>query len=448
MVLIPLLLVGNSLVLLRAIHRDANFVLRREAALVESALAPFLVELFRDPDRLRERLTKLRQSAPEIVNLSLVIPEAPGAFSVLASTSVDPAPDALSPLNAIVLTTGESHAALVRDPGEGANVWSVVAPVRDGERIAALMHVKISTADVTAILKRTTRDSFLILIATILVALLLLVNHARFFEYAQIARKLRELNQMKDDFISIASHELRTPLTTIRGFTHLLKEALREAQVTVGQREVGMVLREVNRLSDLVEDLLNVSRIEQGRIQFELQPVSLKTTLRVVTENFRSQASSKGLTLTYAEPAADLAVFADPKRLTEVFVNLVGNAVKYTQQGSVTIRHEVAGERVKTLIQDTGVGMSPEEREHLFEKFYRIRETQTRDITGTGLGLWIAQQIIERLGGKIYVDSIKGQGSQFTVLLPLLTRADGPAPSTQAGRAGGAPERAGGLTNA
>lgn len=419
--LIPALLIGNSWLLLRAVHRDVNFVLRRESALVQNALEPFLPVLLQDLETLRERLEHVIRNAPEIVSATVVIPEASGTFALLASTVRDPTPDLASPLNALVLATGESHAVLVRDPGSGVNAWSVVAPVREGTRIVALTNFKISVEDVAVILQRTTRDSLLLLAATVVVVLLLLLNHFRFFASARLLRKLQEVDRMKDEFIALASHELRTPLTTIRGYAELLREAVEEQSAgAVGLKEAEVVLRETHHLNELVDDLLDVSRIQQGRMLFEMQEVALPDVVRAVVEVLTPKAQEKGLTLRYESPDTPLVVSADPQRLRQVFVNLVENAVKYTLKGSVTVRHEVRGKHVATMVSDTGVGMTPEERERLFEKFYRIRDEETRTIRGTGLGLWITQQMVERLGGKIYVDSVKGQGSQFTVLLPLL----------------------------
>lgn len=419
-ILIPVLLVGNTWYLLRAIHRDVNFVLRRESGLVQSALEPFLAEGTRDADALQRRLSALRGSAPEILSASVLVAEPAGTFSVLATTARDPAPDRQSPLNAFVLAQREPHAALVVDAETGKRAWQIVAPVRAGDRLVALTSFKVSTADVDDILRRTTRQSILLLVATVVLSVLLLANHLRFFESARLAQKLRELDRLKDEFISMAAHELRSPLTTIRGYTSMLKETLDTRADAISKQQVGVVTHEVDRLGALVEDLLDVARIQQGRMQFQMQDLDLAGVVRLVTEQFRPQAEQKELTLAYEAPAQPLRVRADRDRLQQVFVNLVSNAVKYTKDGSVTIRHDVRGSKVATMVIDTGLGMTPEDRERLFEKFYRIKSKETQQITGTGLGLWITKQIVEAFGGRIYVDSLKERGTQFTVLLPLL----------------------------
>jgi signal transduction histidine kinase len=200
----------------------------------------------------------------------------------------------------------------------------------------------------------------------------------------------------------------------------MLKEAQLQRAPEKTMTEVDLLLAEIDRLSALVDDLLDVTRIQQGRVRFDLQPVSLHGLLSGVVDVLRHEVERKGLTLRYDPPDRELRVSADPQRLRQVFVNIVGNAIKYTEKGEVSLRHEVRGNNVATMVTDTGIGMSPEDREQLFSKFYRIRTTETQKISGTGLGLWITKQIIEHLGGKIYTDSMKERGSQFTVLLPLL----------------------------
>ena len=421
-ILIPLLLIANTWLLLRAMHRDVNFALRREAALLESALDPFLVQLLNQPAVLRERLGSLRTAAPEILSATVLVVDRarPGVFTPLASTAGDPSQESVSPLNAFVLSTGEPHATLVRDRETGTNAWSVIAPLHRGTEIPALFAVKVSTKDIDVLLSRTTRVAVIVLVGTVVVTILLLLNHVRFFAYVALVRKLREVDRMKDEFISMASHELRGPLTTVKGYASMLKEAQLQRAPEKTMTEVDLLLAEIDRLSALVDDLLDVTRIQQGRVRFDLQPVSLHGLLSGVVDVLRHEVERKGLTLRYDPPDRELRVSADPQRLQQVFVNIVGNAIKYTEKGEVSIRHEVRGNNVATMVTDTGIGMSPEDREQLFSKFYRIRTTETQKISGTGLGLWITKQIIEHLGGKIYTDSMKERGSQFTVLLPLL----------------------------
>ncbi|HJV32630.1 MAG TPA: HAMP domain-containing sensor histidine kinase, partial [Patescibacteria group bacterium] len=170
-----------------------------------------------------------------------------------------------------------------------------------------------------------------------------------------------------------------------------------------------------------VEDLLNVSRIEQGRLSIDAVPTQPEEIVRGVMDELETNAKNKSLAFAFEAPAAPLPKIAvDPARLKQVLVNIVGNAIKYTPKGSVTVSAYLDDGKVKIKCTDTGLGMSPQARTRLFEKFYRIATDATRTIPGTGLGLWITKQLVELQKGQIYVDSIEGVGTQMSIVFPVI----------------------------
>ena len=234
--------------------------------------------------------------------------------------------------------------------------------------------------------------------------------------------KLYEDDQAKSEFVSIASHELLTPITAVQGYLSMVLED--------GAGEIDPLLRSytdkafnaTRRLSSLVRDLLSVSRIEAGRMQFNLQRVEIDHQIEQALDQLHFLAEEKKLALTFEKPAEPLpAVLADTDRITEVLINLIGNAIKYTPQGAVTVKTllDLHGKFVKIEISDTGLGMSKQEQAHLFEKFYRISSPQTTGIMGTGLGLYITKSMVEKMGGSIDVESVPGKGSTFSFILPV-----------------------------
>jgi signal transduction histidine kinase len=419
-VLVPSALVFNTLWTLRAVNRDVNFQLRREAVLVGSAIGNMSEDELENSEILNNKFARIQKEEPEIQNITVLIPDEENKFVSAASTN--PLGEAGSDpvLSQFVWSSGQPHAAEVIDRPTNKKAWSVIAPIKnESGKQTALVDVKISTQKVDEVISRTIRDSLIVLSATVVVVLLLLINHFRFFEYARLFRRLKEVDQMKDDFISMASHELRTPLTAIRGFTQLL---LREPSVSGSEKakkHAETIAAGSDRLSNLVEDLLNVSRIEQNRMKFEMKPTKLDFLISTVLNELRVQVEQKELRLEFTPLDPQPNIIGDDDRLKQVFINIIGNAVKYTKEGEVTVTQKVEGKALKTFVKDTGIGMSPEARERLFEKFYRIQSDETKEITGTGLGLWITKQIVEKMKGRIFVDSIEGRGSQFTVVLPL-----------------------------
>jgi signal transduction histidine kinase len=231
------------------------------------------------------------------------------------------------------------------------------------------------------------------------------------------ATKEAEADRVKTEFISTVSHELRTPLTSVRGYVDLILGGDAGA-VGEQQREfLGIVARNTERLSALINDLLDVEKLHAGKIALRREPVDLTAVLASVLDTFRVTAQQKDLALEAAiEPVP--AIQGDADRLTQVFANLVSNAVKYTNEGRVLVRAFRLGEEVKVEVRDTGIGLTPEERGRIFEKFFRADNKYTRAVGGTGLGLAIVKAIVERHGARIEVASEPEKGSSFTVSFP------------------------------
>ncbi len=240
----------------------------------------------------------------------------------------------------------------------------------------------------------------------------------RLFVLRDVTRET-EVDRMKTEFISTVSHELRTPLTSIRGFVDLILDG-DAGPITGEQREfLELVSRSTVRLANLINDLLDVEKIEAGRIEIRSEQVDLAPILQHVTKTFTVSAQEKGLSLDLQIDGPLPPLLGDADRLTQVFTNLVSNAVKYTKTGSVTVRAGVRGGRLVVDVIDTGIGLSKESLEHLFTRFFRVDNEYTREIGGAGLGLAITRAIVKHHRGDIDVHSEPGKGSTFTVFLPL-----------------------------
>ena len=227
----------------------------------------------------------------------------------------------------------------------------------------------------------------------------------------------KELDEMKSDFVATVSHDLRAPLTFMRGYTTMLPMVgdLSEKQ----QEYVDKILQGVTQMSELIDDLLDLGRIEAG-IGLERQPCHLGTIMVEAVDGMRARAAAKGLTLRL-EPADEVPIVAgDAALLRQAISNLVDNAVKYTPTGgTVTVGLTVRGDTAVIRVADTGIGISPDDQVRLFEKFYRVKRRDTASIQGTGLGLAIVKSIVERHGGKVWVDSELNRGSAFYISLPI-----------------------------
>ncbi|MFA5052436.1 MAG: HAMP domain-containing sensor histidine kinase [Patescibacteria group bacterium] len=431
LLLIPGALILNTMVFFDRAAKVMDTELLRKAALADDVIATSVPDLLSDRPALQAKVTAVAEANDEVYSLDVLVPNG-DAYTIVAS--LDPkviGQDSNWIYNTLawqrntsMAFTTSSNAKSTEDESSQTTdrYWVVVKPVSDalGQKVA-LVSVKLSSKIIDDLSRQLFNRSLIVLIASILVIVLLLINNTKLFQYATLANKLREVDQMKDEFISMTSHELRAPITGIRGYLAMIGDGSFGQLPPDAHDKVQLVLTETNRLRDLVEDLLDVSRIEQDRIKLDILSIPVKSIFENMVNTFCRQAEGKKLKLLAELPDQSVNVLADYNKLTQIMVNLVSNAIKYTPQGSVTIsatRTDDKRPMVKIKVTDTGMGMSAKNREKLFQKFYRIRNEQTDKIIGTGLGLWITKALVMRMKGEIYVDSIEGKGTEFTVLLP------------------------------
>ena len=238
--------------------------------------------------------------------------------------------------------------------------------------------------------------------------------------FNKMTQVLKENEELRDEFVFIAAHELRAPVTIVKYYLSMI---LNGDFGKLGKEmrkplEISQKLNE--RLVKLVQDLLEVARGEAGRMEIEVKPVLISKSIREVLEEFKEKAEQKGINLIYEEPEREIKVKADPCKLKEVISNLVDNAIKYTvDKGDIIISHEIQDQYLVTHVKDNGIGIAKKDINKLFSKFYRVKAKETRDIEGTGLGLFICKQIIDKMGGRIWVESSLGKGSVFSFSLLL-----------------------------
>jgi signal transduction histidine kinase len=233
-------------------------------------------------------------------------------------------------------------------------------------------------------------------------------------------RRVQEVNRLKTEFVTLVSHELRTPLTSIAGFVELLLEGQVGGLGQVQREYLSTVKNNADRLLELIEDLLDISRIEAGKMELNLTGLDLRPLIQEVTSLLRPQLEAKGQLLTLDLADALPVVFGDAERVMQILTNLLSNAHKYTPPGgriSIAVRNEDGWVRVE--VRDTGIGLSSADQAQLFAKFFRAKNPATREVGGTGLGLAITRSLVEMHGGQITVSSAPGHGSTFSFTLPV-----------------------------
>ncbi len=238
--------------------------------------------------------------------------------------------------------------------------------------------------------------------------------------------KLREAAQLKSHFLATMSHELRTPMNAIIGFSQLLqRQKLNDSQLDM----VGRIFNNGKNLLALINDILDLSKIEAGRLDLKLEKISLLALLNVTTAELRSLSEQKQIQLVINSQLTDDIIVNDRTRLRQVLVNLLSNALKFTDQGSVVVEaKQVGDDRITVIVRDTGIGIEPENIPYIFEEFRQIDQSMTRRHAGTGLGLAITKWLVQMMGGHITVTSQLGKGSAFRIDLPRTAVIKPPTP--------------------
>jgi PAS domain S-box-containing protein len=232
--------------------------------------------------------------------------------------------------------------------------------------------------------------------------------------------KLQELDRLKSMFIASMSHELRTPLNSIIGFTGIILQGM-TGEITEEQRkQLTMVKSSANHLLDLINDIIDLSKIEAGKVELAIEEFDLSTIVQEVKDSFTVAVAEKGLKMPLKMPDR-LVIESDERRVKQVLVNLVGNAVKFTDEGEIEIKAARMDGMVEVSVSDTGIGIRKEDMDRLFKPFSQV-PSEDRAKEGTGLGLYLSKKIAELLGGEIKAESELGKGSVFTFTLPLKYR--------------------------
>jgi signal transduction histidine kinase len=238
------------------------------------------------------------------------------------------------------------------------------------------------------------------------------VANARLYVAAQ------EASEAKSEFMAVMSHELRTPLNAILGYTDLLEAGV-FGEVPEAQREqVARIVANARSLLAIVDEILTFSRVEAGTERVHLRPVELGRLVREVGEAMEGLALRKGLGLEVHVAGEPAQVETDPGKVRQILANLLANAVKFTEQGSVRLETLRDGTHHMVRVRDTGIGIAPEHLERVFEPFWQVEQSARREVGGTGLGLAVARDLAELLGGWLRVESEAGRGSTFTLGLP------------------------------
>jgi signal transduction histidine kinase len=309
----------------------------------------------------------------------------------------------------IASATGQDSAP---QPMVAGNLSQMAVPVVNQRVVRAVIHLESPHPDAFS-------QDDMVFVSRLADHAAIAIENARLYQQAQAA------NQAKTEFMSIASHELKIPMTSIKGYAKLLTLGT-VGELTERQTDfLNIIAANVDRMDRLVADLLDVSRIEAGRLRLDIQPVDLREVIDTVLQSVETQIAAKKLALRLEVPEKLPPVLGDQGRLIQVVTNLVSNAYKYTPEGGqIHIKADglaaaSPSDSLTISVRDTGLGIAPEDQKKIFTKFFRAEDPLVRDVPGTGLGLSITKSLVEMHGGKIWFESEVGKGTTFAFTLPI-----------------------------
>ncbi len=292
----------------------------------------------------------------------------------------------------------------------------MAVPMIVGEKLLGIFDVQADTANFF-----TEEDANIYTTLAVQVAIAL-QNARLYMEQSATVLQLRELDRLKSSFLANMSHELRTPLNSILGFADVMLEGLDGPLTKNMNNDLGLIQKNGQHLLHLINDVLDMAKIEAGRMNLNPERFHIHELLGEVTSITSTLASEKNLSL-FIETDSDSAVeiFADHTRIRQVMINLVNNAIKFTEKGQVRLRADRRGNLITVSVRDTGVGIPPDNLEDIFQEFTQVDTSTTRRAGGTGLGLPISRKLIEMHGGRLWAESagVDGEGATFFVELPI-----------------------------
>lgn len=443
-IVIVSLFLYNSYSIINRYNKGTEAALYQDVFSTAKTVAGFLRDDLNNPDKFDENIRTLLDKNPKINSASIMRKsnDTTNEFEIVASSFPEDINKKTTVVfyqmawngledNGVVISSkdvatqyADSASLNIKELSQTGNYYLTIVPLfNENNERQYILSLTVNNKIIDDLMSENAYKSLRNTAISVFIIFLLLSFILKLWDYAHLYRKTQEVDKMKDEFISMASHELRTPVTGIKGFLSMVLDGSMGTVDDKARKGLEIVASAAERLNALVEDILNISRIEQGRLKIEMVPTEISGTVKNIITEMKVLADQKNLILNY-KPLIDkiVSINIDPERLKQILIDLIGNAIKYTEKGSIDVLVELT-DRDKKLaikIKDTGIGISAADKVRLFEKFYRIRNAKTAEIAGTGLGLWIVKQLVELQNGKVDIDSIEGVGTQFTVSFPVV----------------------------
>ena len=422
LIIIPLMFLYSGQQFLDVGRQNQDRLQKDRIGLMQDTFASILYSSNFSGEIIQKEIVRIADSNPDITDLKII---------KLTGRDMQH----LAALDTELIGTTEEYVELYRNAAvrldeslifevfsnEG-RVWMTYRALQAEDGSYYFIYTEVSLQAIDNSFKRGERDALYSLLFVYMFILALAYWHIRLTDYRYLYIKVQKANEMKDLFTNMIAHELRAPLTAIRGYSSMLIESATDAEQ---QKNATRVKESSERLLAIVNDLLDVARIQSGQLSVDLESFDASEVVIAVIDELHVSAVEKRIELKHTGTVESAVVAGDRKRLHQAITNLVSNAIKYTKDGVIELTVEEKYNVVEIRVKDTGMGISAEDQKKLFAPFFRVQNDDVSQITGTGLGMWITKQLIELMGAKIGVESIKGVGTHVVIKLPKEVRGHG-----------------------
>lgn len=409
----PLLFVWISQSFFTTAYDNINTTEKRQVSLLHDSITTTLKAVSNKEEVLPALINVFTAENPEITKIR-VVDEVEGSFKILYANdrSLVGNLEKSDELYRVLPLSAENSSFIVESVLNGARTWQTFRSVTvEGEKLIVFTEHNFTVIDSVMAARRQYSYYGLTVIFLFLMALAYWLNRQTNWQHRHdvLQQQLHE----RDLFSNMIAHEFRTPLTVIKGYASFLEDS--ETISTEDKRFANTIKVSAERLVLLVNDFLEVARLQSGKLIVKRESVDLRTVLTQVASNLQSLAGEKGLTLIDARSSVPVFMDTDAARMIQILTNIVTNSIKYTDSGTITLECQQRKGKVSIYIKDTGTGISAEDQQKLFTPFTRVGGVDKTTTTGTGLGMWITQQLVTLLGGTIGVESIKGIGTHIII---------------------------------
>lgn len=419
MVVIPIAFILNGQQFLNAAQENQVKLEKERLGLFHDMFSSFMYSTSFNADEIQREMERLSDLNKDFIRFRIAVEEN-DAIRIIAALDSELRNTLVSAADANtyrIANTQLTESLLIPVARDGVRYWQGFRLVRDEYGTDYYIFTETSLKHIDQLFAARIMTAYYWLVGLLAIITYLLVRHVRLIDYAYLYRETKKANEMKDLFTSMIAHELRAPLTAIRGYASMIRE--NDSVDLVTRSNATKIEESSTRLVNIISDLLDVARIQSGKLSITKERVELTNLAASVMDALRPIAEAKNISLTFDRPTREIVVVADEKRLYQALMNVLNNSIKYTERGSISMSMIKRSDRVELRVKDTGMGISSEDQKELFAPFFRSASEETSRITGTGLGMWITKQIIELMRGSIGVESIKGVGTHVVITLPL-----------------------------